>query len=192
MNLISQKMGLHEWSYSNYYDQAKRTQMKHVDLVERFKSLEKEVELGFDLEQTAREVQRCLNCDVQTKFTDHQCIECDACIDVCPVLCLTIAPNGEEKDLRKRLTVPALNESQSLYASGPLPQTRRIMVKDEDLCVHCGLCAERCPTGAWDMQKLELAIPTAASAADPQATHVSLPIAVEAAAPKAARTAVGK
>jgi NADPH-dependent glutamate synthase beta subunit-like oxidoreductase len=163
MNLVSQKMGLHEWSYSNDYSSAKRTQMKHVDLVERFKSLDKEVELGFDAEQAAREVQRCLNCDVQTKFTDHQCIECDACIDVCPVLCLTIAPNGEEADLRKRLTVPALNPNQSVFASGPLPQTRRIMLKDEDLCVHCGLCAERCPTGAWDMQKLELTIPKASN-----------------------------
>jgi formate dehydrogenase (NADP+) beta subunit len=165
MNLISQKMGLHEWSYSNDYSPAKRTPMKHVDLVERFKSLNKEVELGFDAEAAAREVQRCLNCDIQTKFTDHQCIECDACIDVCPVLCLTITPNAEEPELRKRLTVPALNADQSLFASGPLPQTRRIMVKDEDLCVHCGLCAERCPTGAWDMQKLELVIPTAATAA---------------------------
>ncbi len=161
MNLISQKMGLHEWSYHNDYSPAKRTPMKHVDLVERFKSLSKEVELGFDIEQTAREAQRCLNCDVQTKFTDNQCIECDACIDVCPVLCLTITPNAEEGELRKQLTVPALNVGQSLYASGPLPQTRRIMVKDEDLCVHCGLCAERCPTGAWDMQKLELVIPKA-------------------------------
>jgi NADPH-dependent glutamate synthase beta subunit-like oxidoreductase len=161
MNLVSQKMGLHEWSYHNDYNPAQRTKMKHVDLVERFKSLTKEVELGFDPVQTAREVQRCLNCDVQTKFTDHQCIECDACIDVCPVLCLTITPNGEEPELRKRLTVPALNASQTLFASGPLPQTRRIMVKDEDLCVHCGLCAERCPTGAWDMQKLELTLPKA-------------------------------
>jgi formate dehydrogenase (NADP+) beta subunit len=164
MNLISQKMGLHEWSYSNDYSAAKRTPMKHVDLVERFKSLDKEVEMGFDAAATAREVQRCLNCDVQTKFTDNQCIECDACIDVCPVLCLTITDNADEPDLRQRLTVPALNASQSLFASGPLPQTRRIMVKDEDLCVHCGLCAERCPTGAWDMQKLELNIPTAGSA----------------------------
>ncbi|HEX4404873.1 MAG TPA: FAD-dependent oxidoreductase [Polyangia bacterium] len=161
MNLISQKMGLHEWSYSNDYSTAKRTPMKHVDLVERFKSLTKEVEMGFDAAQTAREVQRCLNCDVQTKFTDKQCIECDACIDVCPVLCLTITPNAEEPELRQQLTVPALNKDQSLFASGPLPQTRRIMVKDEDLCVHCGLCAERCPTGAWDMQKLELVIPRA-------------------------------
>jgi formate dehydrogenase beta subunit len=158
-------MGLHEWSYSNGYDTAKRTPMKHVDLVERFKSISKEVELGFDVEQAAREAQRCLNCDVQTKFTDNQCIECDACIDVCPVLCLTITPNAEEPALRKQLTVPALNDGQALFASGPLPQTRRIMVKDEDLCVHCGLCAERCPTGAWDMQKLELVIPRAGDGA---------------------------
>jgi ferredoxin len=150
--------------------------MKHVDLVERFKSLSKEVELGFDAEQAAREVQRCLNCDVQTRFTDKQCIECDACIDVCPVLCLTITPNAEEPELRKQLTVPALNASQSLFASGPLPQTRRIMVKDEDLCVHCGLCAERCPTGAWDMQKLELVIPKAGHAASlPKAADAALP-----------------
>jgi ferredoxin len=139
--------------------------MKHVDLVERFKSLSKEVELGFDPQQAAREVQRCLNCDVQTKFTDKQCIECDACIDVCPVLCLTITPNADEAELRQQTTVPALNKGQSLFASGPLPQTRRIMVKDEDLCVHCGLCAERCPTGAWDMQKLELKIPKAVDTA---------------------------
>jgi formate dehydrogenase beta subunit len=165
MNLISQKMGLHEWSYSNDYSPALRTPMKHVDLVERFKSLNKEVEMGFDAEAAAREVQRCLNCDIQTKFTDHQCIECDACIDVCPVLCLTITPNADEPELRKQLTVPALNKEQSLFASGPLPQTRRIMVKDEDLCVHCGLCAERCPTGAWDMQKLELVIPLASTLA---------------------------
>jgi formate dehydrogenase beta subunit len=161
MNLVSQKMGLHEWSYSNDYSPASRTPMKHVDLVERFKSLNKEVELGFDAEAAAREVQRCLNCDIQTKFTDHQCIECDACIDVCPVLCLTITPDADEATLRLKTTVPALNKEQSLFASGPLPQTKRIMVKDEDLCVHCGLCAERCPTGAWDMQKLELSIPHA-------------------------------
>jgi NADPH-dependent glutamate synthase beta subunit-like oxidoreductase len=165
MKLISQKMGLHEWSYHNDYSSAQRTPMKHVDLVERFKSLSKEVELGFDPQQAAREVQRCLNCDVQTKFTDKQCIECDACIDVCPVLCLTITPNADEAELRQQTTVPALNKGQSLFASGPLPQTRRIMVKDEDLCVHCGLCAERCPTGAWDMQKLELKIPKAVDTA---------------------------
>jgi len=161
MNLITQKMGLAEWSYSNDYNPAKRAKMKHVDLRERFAKLSLEVELGFDPEQTAREVERCLNCDVQTVFTDAKCIECDACIDVCPTTCLTIAPNGEEDDLRKRLTVVAANGAQDLFVSGALPQTGRVMVKDEDVCVHCGLCAERCPTAAWDMQKFDLKIPLA-------------------------------
>ncbi|HKQ70057.1 MAG TPA: FAD-dependent oxidoreductase [Polyangiaceae bacterium] len=161
MNLVSQKMGIHQWSYSNDYNPAKRAKMTHVDLEERFKKLNIEVEMGFDAEQTAREVQRCLNCDMQTVFTDKLCIECDACVDVCPLQCLTIAPNGEEADLRKRLTVPANNTKQDIFASGPLPQTQRVMLKDEDLCVHCGLCAERCPTAAWDMQKFELFLPHA-------------------------------
>jgi ferredoxin len=163
MSLVTQKMGITEWSYSNDYNPAKRQKMKHVDLRERFKQLSLEVELGFDPEQTAREVERCLNCDVQTVFTDKRCIECDACIDVCPLACLTIAPGGEETELRKRLTVPATNTTQDLFVSGPLPQTGRVMVKDEDVCVHCGLCAERCPTAAWDMSKLELVIPVAGS-----------------------------
>jgi NADPH-dependent glutamate synthase beta subunit-like oxidoreductase len=158
MHLVSQKMGLHEWSYSNDYDAAKRTQMRHVELQERFKRMNIEVELGFDEKAAAREVERCLNCDVQTKFTDKLCIECDACIDICPLLCLSITENRDEPDLRQRLTVPAEHPKQDLYVSGPLPQTKRIMVKDEDVCVHCGLCAERCPTGAWDMQKFELVI----------------------------------
>ncbi len=128
--------------------------MKHVDLKERFKQLSIEVEMGFDLEQTAREVERCLNCDVQTAFTDKRCIECDACVDVCPTSCLTITGNGEEPELRQRLTVPAENLTQALFVSGGLPQTGRVMVKDEDVCVHCGLCAERCPTAAWDMATL--------------------------------------
>jgi formate hydrogenlyase subunit 6/NADH:ubiquinone oxidoreductase subunit I len=132
--------------------------MKHVDLVERFRQLNIEVELGFTPEQTAREVQRCLNCDIETEFTAGRCIECDACIDICPVQCLTIMRNGDEDDLRRRLTAPAINPDQALYVSGPLPQTGRIMAKDEDVCVHCGLCAERCPTAAWDMQKFELLI----------------------------------
>jgi NADPH-dependent glutamate synthase beta subunit-like oxidoreductase/ferredoxin len=161
MNLITQKMGLTEWSYSNDYNPAHRQKMKHVDLRERFKQLSIEVEMGFDHEQTAREVERCLNCDVQTAFTDKRCIECDACVDVCPTSCLTITGNGEEPELRPRLTVPAANLTQPLFVSGALPQTGRVMVKDEDVCVHCGLCAERCPTAAWDMERLELALPKA-------------------------------
>ena len=161
MNLISQKMGLSEWSYHNDYNPAQRQKMRHVDLEERFQRMNIEVELGFSVEQTVREVQRCLNCDIQTDFTAARCIECDACIDVCPVQCLTITRNGEEDDLRKRLSAPAINLTQDLYVSAPLPQTARIMAKDEDLCVHCGLCAERCPTAAWDMQKFELLIPYA-------------------------------
>ena len=117
------------------------------------------MELGFTPEQAAREAQRCLNCDIQTVFEAPLCIECDACVDICPVHCLTIAPNGEEEDLRGRLTAPAHNLDQALYVSAELPQTGRVMVKDEDLCVHCGLCAERCPTAAWDMQKFELLTP---------------------------------
>jgi len=161
MNLISQKMGIHQWSYSNDYNPAKRAKMQHVELEERFKRINIEVELGFDAAQTAREVQRCLNCDVQTVFTDRLCIECDACVDVCPLQCLTIAPGGEDAEVRQRLTVPALNTKQDVFASGALPQTGRLMLKDEDLCVHCGLCAERCPTAAWDMQKFELLLPYA-------------------------------
>jgi ferredoxin len=161
MTLSSQKMGISEWSYSNDYNPSPRQKMQHVDLVRRFQELNIEVELGFSPEQTAREVERCLNCDIQTVFTDQRCIECDACIDVCPVQCLTMAPDGEESEVRERLTAPALNPDQALFASGPLPQTGRLMLKDEDLCVHCGLCAERCPTTAWDMQKFDLLIPYA-------------------------------
>jgi formate dehydrogenase beta subunit len=163
MTLATTKMGLHEWSYDNDYDPAKRQKMKHVDLVERFKKLDVEVELGFTPEQTAKEAERCLNCDVQTGFTDSLCIECDACIDICPVTCLTIGENAAEDQLRKQLSAPATNTKQDLFISGPLVQTKRIMVKDEDLCVHCGLCAERCPTAAWDMQRFALLIPYAGS-----------------------------
>ena len=170
MNLISQKMGLSEWSYHNDYNPSPRQKMRHVDLVQRFEKLDIEVELGFTAEQTAREVERCLNCDIETAFTPKRCIECDACIDVCPVQCLTIARNGEEMDLRTRLSAPALNLDQALYVSDPLPQTARIMAKDEDVCVHCGLCAERCPTAAWDMLKFELEIPYAGREALSKAT----------------------
>ena len=167
MNLSSQKMGMHEWSFSNDYDPTERRLMPHVDLKERFKKLDIEVELGFTVEQTIKEVERCLNCDIQTVFAANLCIECDACIDVCPVNCLTITANGEENDLRTRLSAPAENQDQALYVSEDLPQTRRVMVKDEDLCVHCSLCAERCPTAAWDMQKSEILIPYAHDEADP-------------------------
>jgi NADPH-dependent glutamate synthase beta subunit-like oxidoreductase len=161
VTLESRKMGMHEWSYKNEYNAAERRLMPHVGLIERFKKINVEVELGFTAEQAALEVQRCLNCDVQTVFAAKLCIECDACIDICPVDCLTIAPNGTEEELRSRLKAPALNLAQALYVSSPLPHTGRVMVKDEDVCVHCGLCAERCPTAAWDMQKSTIKIPLA-------------------------------
>jgi NADPH-dependent glutamate synthase beta subunit-like oxidoreductase/ferredoxin len=161
VNLQSRKMGMHEWSYSNDYTPVERRLMPHVSLKERFKKLNIEVELGFTAEQVAQEVQRCLNCDVQTVFVTKLCIECDACLDICPVDCLTITANGPEAELRARLKVPARNLTQPLYVSEPLPQTARVMVKDEDLCVHCGLCAERCPTAAWDMQKSHVHWPQA-------------------------------
>ena len=162
MNLVSQKMGMHEWSYANDYNPKERRLMPHVSLKERFKKINIEVELGFTEKEFVEEVQRCLNCDVQTVFETKLCIECDACIDICPVDCLTIAADGPEDELRKRLKAPAVNVTQALYVSGPLKHTARVMVKDEDLCVHCGLCAERCPTYAWDMQKGTVQWPLAA------------------------------
>ena len=157
MNLVSAKMGMHAWSYHNDYNPSPRAQMEHEALVKRFSDVSVEVELGFTPEQTAAEVQRCLNCDIETQFSAALCIECDACVDVCPVNCLTIAPDGSaEPELRTRLSAPALNLQQALFVSPALPQTGRLMVKDEDVCLHCGLCAERCPTAAWDMQKFEL------------------------------------
>jgi NADPH-dependent glutamate synthase beta subunit-like oxidoreductase len=162
VTLASRKMGMHEWSYKNDYAPLERRLMPHVSLKERFKKLNIEVELGFTLEQAAQEAQRCLNCDIQTVFEAKLCIECDACIDICPVDCLTITANGDEADLRSRLHAPALEPTQGLYVSAPLPQTARVMVKDENLCVHCGLCAERCPTAAWDMQKSTIHWPQAA------------------------------
>jgi len=164
MTLSSTKMGLHEWSYSNDYSPAQRQKMKHVDMPQRFSGMTIEVEEGFTDAQTRAEVQRCLNCDVQTHFTDSLCIECDACIDICPVDCLTIAPDAAESDLRTRLTAPADNLDQALFVSGPLKQTGRVMVKDENVCLHCGLCAERCPTYAWDMRKFVLEWPHAKTA----------------------------
>ncbi len=161
LELTSTKMGLHEWSYSNNYDPSQRAKMRHVDMPRRFQNMTIEVEQGFTPEQTKIEVERCLNCDVQTHFTDSLCIECDACIDICPTDCLTIAPNADEGDLSKRLTAPRTEPHQPLFVSSGLKQTGRVMVKDENVCVHCGLCAERCPTYAWDMRKFVVNIPTA-------------------------------
>jgi formate dehydrogenase (NADP+) beta subunit len=162
VQLSSRKMGMHEWAYNNDYAPLERRLMPHVSLKERFKKLNIEVELGFNAEQAAQEAQRCLNCDIQTVFEAKLCIECDACIDICPVDCLTITGGGEEADLRTRLRAPVLEPTQPLYVSAALPQTGRVMVKDENLCVHCGLCAERCPTAAWDMQKSTIQWPRAA------------------------------
>jgi formate dehydrogenase (NADP+) beta subunit len=159
MTLSSRKMGMHEWSYKNDYATLERRLMPHVSLKERFKKLNIEVELGFSVEQAAQEAQRCLNCDVQTVFEAKLCIECDACVDVCPVDCLTITAADNEQELQARLRVPALEPTQPLFVSGALQQTGRLMAKDENLCVHCGLCAERCPTAAWDMQKSTLRWP---------------------------------
>ena len=162
INLSSRKMGIHEWAYANDYNPTERRLMPHVDLKERFRKLDIEVELGFSPEQAAYEVQRCLNCDVQTVFADSLCIECDACIDICPTDCLTMTADGSEEELRGRLKAPADNPEQALFASAPLKYTGRLMIKDENFCVHCGLCAERCPTAAWDMQKSKFKFPYAA------------------------------
>lgn len=162
MNLLSMKNGLHSWAYDNGFDASGRQVMRHEELTKRFRDLQTEVELGFTPEQVATEVSRCLNCDIQTSFNAPKCIECDACIDVCPTACLTITkPQATEAELRKHLTVPAVNMDQDIYHSDPLPQTERLMVKDEDVCLHCGLCAERCPTAAWDMQLFDLLQPKA-------------------------------
>ncbi len=161
LNLGSRKMGMHEWSYSNDFDPSARRKMEHVSLQKRFEDLTIEVELGFTWEQAQKEVERCLNCDIQTVFTDDLCIECDACLDICPTDCLTITLGGEEDDIVSRLKAPREEEDQPLFVSGELKQTARVMVKDENLCVHCGLCAERCPTAAWDMQKSLLHFPRA-------------------------------
>ena len=140
-------------SYSNDFDPAARRKMEHVALSQRFKDLTTEVELGFTAEQAQQEVERCLNCDIQTVFFDSLCIECDACLDICPTQCLTMTPNVEEPELLSKLKAPRRNNDQPLFVSEALKQTSRVMVKDENLCIHCSLCAERCPTAAWDMQK---------------------------------------
>jgi len=155
VNLSSQKMGIHEWSYDNAISADPRYAVPWKDKKITLKNIKVEVELGFDPATGWKEAQRCLNCDVQTVFADKLCIECDACVDICPMDCITFTQNGEEADLRTRLSAPAKNPTQDLYLSGPL-KTGRIMAKDEDVCLHCGLCAERCPTGAWDMQKFLL------------------------------------
>ncbi|MBO9513634.1 MAG: FAD-dependent oxidoreductase [Variovorax sp.] len=154
-NLVSQKMGIHEWSYDNDTSNDLRYRVPWEKAERALASIRVEVELGFDAATAFKEAQRCLNCDVQTVFTEAACIECDACVDICPMDCITFTANGEEAELRTRLKAPALNLAQDLYVSGGL-KTGRVMVKDEDVCLHCGLCAERCPTGAWDMQKFLL------------------------------------
>src|SRR5215204_1938697 len=154
-NLISQKMGIHEWSYDNAISLESRRKVPLADPAITLKDIKAEVELGFDRALAYAETQRCFNCDVETVFTRDLCIECDACVDICPTDCITFAVNGPEEDLRPRLRAPAVNLSQELYVSDTL-KTGRVMVKDEDVCLHCGLCAERCPTGAWDMQKFLL------------------------------------
>lgn len=154
-NLVSQKMGIHEWSYDNDTSNDLRYKVPWAKAEKALASIAVEVELGFDAATAFKEAERCLNCDVQTVFTESACIECDACVDICPMDCISFTTNGDEADLRQRLKAPALNLAQDLYVSGGL-KTGRVMVKDEDVCLHCGLCAERCPTGAWDMQKFLL------------------------------------
>ena len=153
--LVSQKMGIHEWSYDNDISIDKRNKVPLKDIKVALKNIKVEVELGFDQKVALKEAERCLNCDVQTVFAPKLCIECDACVDICPMDCITFTTNDEEGDLRQRLKAPALDLLQDLYVSDTL-KTERVMVKGEDVCLHCGLCAERCPTGAWDMQKFLL------------------------------------
>jgi len=155
VNLMSQKMGIHEWSYHNDVSGDTRFKVPWAKAETALASIRVEVELGFDAATAFKEASRCLNCDVQTVFNRETCIECDACVDICPMDCITFTSNGDEADLRTRLKAPATHTAQDLYVSAEL-KTGRVMVKDEDVCLHCGLCAERCPTGAWDMQKFLL------------------------------------
>lgn len=152
VTLVSQKMGMHEWSYHNDISNDERYLVPHADKNFTLKDIKMEVELGFDEQLAYDEAMRCLNCDVQTVFEDVKCIECDACVDICPVDCINFIENAPEDELRQNLRVPAKDLEQSLYVSEILP-TGRTMIKDEDVCLHCGLCAERCPTAAWDMQQ---------------------------------------
>ena len=167
VTLVSQKMGIHEWSYDNAVTPELRNKVPWRNIDQALANIKVEVELGFDAATAWKEAQRCLNCDVQTVFTTSQCIECDACVDICPTDCITFTGNGDEADLRSRLHAPALHPDQALYVSDEL-KTARVMVKDEDVCLHCGLCAERCPTGAWDMQKFLLNPAQAGSACRPK------------------------
>jgi ferredoxin len=155
VRLLSQKMGIHEWSYDNEVATDARHKVPWRDVNQALRDIKVEVELGFDAATAWKEAQRCLNCDVQTVFAAQLCIECDACVDICPTDCINFTVNGDESDVRQRLRAPARNLDQPLYVS-PTLKTGRVMVKDEDVCLHCGLCAERCPTGAWDMQKFLL------------------------------------
>ncbi len=152
VSISSQKMGIHEWSYDNDVSNDHRYKVPLKDLKLALANIKVEVELGYDLKLALAEAERCLNCDIQTVFADKLCIECDACVDICPVDCINFTDNGEEMDVRGKLRAPSTEKSQDLYVSGPL-KTERVMIKDENVCLHCGLCAERCPTGAWDMQK---------------------------------------
>ncbi len=163
VNLFSQKMGIHEWSYDNDVTNDVRYAVPHIEKDKALSDRKAEVEVGFDELTGFHEAERCLNCDVQTVFTTSKCIECDACTDICPTDCITFLGNGEEEDLRKRLSAPADNLEQDLYVSSEL-KTSRVMVKDENVCLHCGLCAERCPTGAWDMQKFFYSVAKAGAA----------------------------
>ena len=176
VSLTSQKMGIHEWSYDSEISDDKRYRVPLKDARITLKDIKVEVELGFDPKLAFAEAQRCLNCDVQTVFTDKLCIECDACVDICPMDCINFTENSGEPDLRRQLRAPAKNLTQDLYISGAL-KTGRIMAKDEDLCLHCGLCAERCPTGAWDMQKFFLDMTNAGPACRNQRKKAGHPAA---------------
>lgn len=170
-NLVSQKMGIHEWSYDSGVVDDVRYVVPHTDVKLSLTDRKMEVELGFDVQTAYSEAQRCLNCDAQTVFIEDNCIECDACVDICPTDCITFTPTGEETDLRSRLSAPSNNLAQDLYVSAGNLATKRVMVKDENVCLHCGLCAERCPTAAWDMQKFLYEVTKACDGSLPSVTQ---------------------